>query len=176
MTHHPKDRNGTSLKVLDFVVIGEIPSHYYSDPGITAETSKVLNSYSGKYGLITYPLNERYYPGTALSPSWLSLDGTHVHVLSHAINHSHVSSYDFWLPSITLEKIPQNLLIQSVFAEFSWEMECVGGQDDVYVVVQGMEQFDLIKAILDAPYDVLKTAHEAAMAVLERTQNRDDIK
>ena len=159
----PVDMHGNLLGPLDLVILGEIPEHYYADSD--PRTAAVLRSYAGCYGLITFEMNERYRNNNKSHPGWVSGDSSAVYVISHAINDNHISAYDFWLSPTTLRKIPFNYLIMNVFADFPWELIEATGSTSHFVSV-GTDKYEIIKSILETPYDTLKRAHDAAAHVL----------
>ncbi len=55
----------------------------------------------------------------------------------------------------------------NIFAELPWQMREEDGPSDYRFIVEGMEWFDRVKRIIEAPYDELVKAHNAAMQALE---------
>jgi hypothetical protein len=157
----PKDQHGIELQPLDLVIVSEIPTHYYADPDFAA-----LRNYRGCYGLITYFRNEPFFYGEKDNPGWLSSDGSEVYVLTHRMGENAVYSFDFWLPTANLVKIPYNIPIMSIFSEYPWQMPDYNGPSSHDFVVRGMEQFRQIELILNTPHDELVKAHDAVAAVL----------
>ena len=155
----PPDANGNPLKPFDLVIIGDIPTYYYDEPGCES-----LRHYGGKYGLVTYfSDNEPFYYGRKDHPGWVSPDGSVVSILSRRVCEDSICSYDFWLSPTTLRKIPYNSIIMNVFTDLVWQMLDDEGPSDHHFIVRGMEQFEMIERILNTPYDDLARAHDAAM-------------
>lgn len=166
----PKSKDGTIIKPLDLVITGEIPQHYWQDPNFTN-----LKNYQGCYGLVTYSEADM---GTVCSPwsygrkghpGWVDLDGSHVNVLCRRISDNSVTSYDFWLPTISLTKIPYNSLIMNIFADYPWQMQDTEGPSSTFFIREGMEEFAHIKKIMDTPYERLVEAHDKAMDIIGST-------
>jgi hypothetical protein len=164
----PRDMHGKELQPLDLVIVNEIPPHYYNDPDFAA-----LRDYRGCYGLITYFQSEPFFYGKRDSPGWISADSSEVYVLTHRIHEDAVRSYDFWLPTVNLIKIPYNIPIMSVFSEYPWQMQDDVGPSSHDFVVRGMEQFKQIESVLTTPYTELVKAHDAAMTVLMNTSSKE---
>ena len=150
----------------DLVIIGEIPQHYYADPDF-----ETLKEYGGKYGLITYHAGEPFYYGRKEHPGWTSGDGSHIYVESKRVCDDSICSSGFWLPAITVQKIPFNSLIMNIFSEFVWQMADDEGPSCHFFVVRGMKQFALIERILNTSYEELVKAHNAAMAILDGSRS-----
>jgi len=160
----PKDLHGEVLQPLDLVIIGEIPDHYLSDAD--GEEAAILNSYAGRYGLITYYMNEPFFYDKKDHSGWVNPDGTVVYVRSHTVAGDHISSYGFWLSSKSLQKIPYNPIIMNVFADFPWEMTEDSGPGTKHFIRKGMPWFDRLKDIMETPYSELVLAGDAAMRLL----------
>jgi hypothetical protein len=157
----PLDSKGSKLQPLDFVVIGEIPKYYYADEG-----TETLVSYSGKYALVTYIDNHSpYYVKEKNWIGWTNPSGSQVHVRSRRICDGKLCEYDFWLDAFTLTKIPYNYLLAAAFASYPIVLDDLN-LGNHHFVVQGMEQFERIKEILEAPYDALVKAHNEVAKLL----------
>jgi hypothetical protein len=154
----PLDCKGNKLQPLDFVIIGEIPEYYYAEEGVEA-----LANYSGKYALVTYIDNDSpYYVKEKNWLGWINPRGNQVHVVSRRIGEGKLCEYDFWLDASTLTKIPYNYLLAAAFASYPIVLSDLD-LGNHHFVVQGMEQFERIKSILQAPYDTLvKAQNEVA--------------
>jgi hypothetical protein len=163
----PSDRNGVSLKPLDLVVVASIPEHFWADPEF-----RQLKEYAGSYGLVTY-----YDAGTGPScspwhfdrkghPGWVMADNSAVNVLCRRVAGDVITSYDFWIPPATLTKIPYNVLVMTIFADYPWQMNEDEGPSAYPFIRGGMPEFDHIRRIIETPYAKLVEAHDAAMAVL----------
>lgn len=163
---YPRDKNGVVLRPLDIVIMGDIPEHYYAD--IDEESSAALKKFAGGYGLISYSGNEPFYGKGKFHPGWTNQDATVVNVLSHAINGDHVSSYEFWLPANSVERIPYNLIIMNLFSEYPWEMNEDDGPGSYRFIREGMPQFEMVRLILTSTYDDLVSAHNGAMRCLDK--------
>lgn len=159
----PLDSKNQELRPLDLVIIDKVPECHHQEEGL-----EFIRNYEGKYGLITYFMGQPYYYDKKDHPGWVSSDGTVVCVWSHAIDDGVITAWDFWLPPENLTRIPYNFLIMNIFAEFPWQMRDTDGPSDHNFVVEGMEQFAQIKAIMETPYETLVDAHNAAAAVLKR--------
>ncbi len=165
----PRDKNGNTLKPLDLVILGDIPEHYWVDPGFSS-----LKKYKGCYGLITYEdrdgiVYNPYYLGDKNHPGWVNSEGSVVNVLTRRIDMDNeaVASWQFWLPPETLQKIPYNALIMNIFAEYPWQMKEENGPSDYLFIRKGVEEYQYIKKIMETPYKKLVAAHDAAMNILD---------
>ena len=154
----PLDRNGLPLKPLDLVVIGDIPEGYWAEP----ETAG-LKDFAGKYGLVTYLMNEPWYFGIKDCPAWVSPIGEWVNVVSRRIDVDIVHQYDFILPPSSVAKIPHNVVIEAIFADYPCQMTDDDGPSSHHFIVRGMEQFAFIERVLNTTHEDLEKAHAAAI-------------
>ncbi|MEZ5901202.1 MAG: hypothetical protein R3D51_17110 [Hyphomicrobiaceae bacterium] len=161
----PKDRYGSVLKPMDLVILGDIPEHYWKDPEFSD-----LKEFSGCYGLITYfpangPDHEAFYHGDPNHPGWVSGDGDTIYVLSRRIADGFVVSYDFWMPTNHITRIPFNSLIMNIFSQLPWQIAEDGATK--LFVSKGLREFDYIEKLMGLPYERLVLAHAAAMSLIE---------
>jgi hypothetical protein len=161
-THvRPLDRNGIAMKPLDLVIIDDIPEWYCTD----RETAG-LKDYAGQYGLITYFVDEPWYGGLRGYPGWVSPNGESLHVVSRRICDDWVSEFDFSLPPSSVRKIPYNVIISAIFADYPCQMTDDDGPGTHPFIIRGMEQFAFIERVLKTPYEELEKAHSAAIRFL----------
>lgn len=171
----PIDRSGQPLKPMDLVIIEEIPDYYWAesdcaDPGLYS-----LKLYAGCYGLVNYAEQDgvEYLPfflGNKKHPGWVNGEGNVVHVHSRRSNGEEILSWDFWLPSGLVRKIPYNSIVMNIFVEYPWQMRDDDGPSCSLFIRKGMREFEYISKILQTPYDVLVHAHEAAMEIISQGQ------
>jgi hypothetical protein len=163
----PVDCAGQKLCPLDLVIINDIPRELYSDEGL-----ENLQGYIGKYGLISYFMNQPFYYGKKDHPGWVSGDGSMISVLTRKISKARtdgrnvVTTWDFWLAPKNLTKIPFNSLVMNIFADYPWQMPDDDGPSDHHFIVEGMEQYAHIERVLNSPYESLVKAHDAAISAL----------
>ncbi len=166
----PLDKSGHELRPLDLVILGDIPWHYWIDEG-----SERLKRFGGCYGLVTYHPSiggcgyDPFYNRNKAHPGWTSGDAKTVYVESHRVDAEEqaVFSCGFWLPSASLTWIPFNSLIMNAFVEYPWQMNEVDGPSDYLFIRAGLPEYEYLKRIMNAPYQKLVEAHEAAMAALD---------
>ncbi|MEO0614310.1 MAG: hypothetical protein AAFY83_13460 [Pseudomonadota bacterium] len=167
-TIRPKARNGMLIKPLDLVVLGDIPEHYWADEGF-----RYLKEYAGCYGLVTYHSfgdcsYAPFYNENKDHPGWVNGEGTVLCVESKRIDRENqtVTSWQFWMPSSSLLRIPFNSLIMNIFVEYPWQMREVDGPSDYLFIRSGIPEYEHIKKIMDTPYEKLVEAHNAAMDIV----------
>lgn len=166
----PLDKSGHELRPLDLVILGDIPRHFWSDKG-----SERLKRFGGCYGLVTYypsldgVIYDPFYNRNNEHPGWVSGDATIVYVWSHRVDAEEqaVFSEEFWLPAASLTWIPFNSLIMNIFVEYPWEMHEPDGPDSYRFIRSGIPEYEHLKRIMNAPYQKLVEAHDAAMAALD---------
>lgn len=151
----PLDVVGQKLQPFDFVIIDKIPEPYYADPDFAS-----LKHYAGCYGMVTYYHDTPYYFDNKDHLGWISPDGISVCVISRRIDAAGVLlESDFWLEASTLTKVPFNYLLAAAFGSYRLYLEDseLGPED---MIVEGVEPFEKIKAVLEAPYETLVKAHD----------------
>lgn len=166
----PTDKLGQPLKPMDLVIIDEIPDHYWVDSGCTDPGLYSLKLYAGCYGLVSYAEQDgvEYLPfflGNKKHPGWVNGEGNVVHVRSRRSNGEEILSWDFWLPTTTIRKIPYNCLVMNIFVEYPWQMRNEGGPGSTLFVRDGMPEFDYLSKVMKTPYELLVRAHDTAMGI-----------
>jgi hypothetical protein len=160
----PIDGRGIALKPLDLVVIKKLDWQDKED-----DQFPFLRDYEGGYGLVTYFAKEPFYFGNREHPGWVSRDGKSVNVYARKISGDVITSWDFWIPAANLWRIPYNVFIMSVFAEYPIELADDEGPSSHHFLVRGMEQFRVIEQVLKTPYESLVRAHETAFETMIST-------
>lgn len=153
---------------MDIVRLGSIPSHYWSDLDDDS-----MRKFAGCYGLVTfYPgaatEYDRFFAGDRKHLGWVSPDGDLIFVLSRRIEDDRIWTGELWVPSRSVVKLPLNVLILNIFAQYPWQVRDADGPGCELFVHNGMQEFDHIKNIIEARYEALVEAHEAAMAVMKQ--------
>jgi hypothetical protein len=159
----PQDAFGQKLQPFDFVIIGKIPEPNYMDPDFAS-----LKEYEGCYGMVVYSGDTPYNFGDKNHLGWISPDGQYVCVISRRVEMDTLLAWDFWLPASTLRKIPFNYPLAAAFASYRLFLEDneLGPE---FMIVEGTEPFEKIKAVLQAPYNTLVKAHHEIAKLLAVT-------
>ncbi len=169
----PLDGKGQALKPMDIVLVKAIPNHYWCDPDFSE-----LQNFAGSYGLISYVSDgiesEPYFLGNKSHPGWVNGDGSLVHLLTRRVGNGVIVTGDFWVPPADLVRLPFNALLMNIFVEYPWQMQDDEGGGSSLFIKDGMFEYDFIKRITEARLSVLNAAHNAAMNVLENSQNNPE--
>jgi hypothetical protein len=59
----------------------------------------------------------------------------------------------------------------NIFVEYPWQMRDVDGPSDYRFIRKGIPEFEYLSRVMGTPYETLVAAHNAAMAVLDKSSN-----
>jgi hypothetical protein len=175
------DRLGQNLQAFDLVRVVKIPHWYLSEPDDEGQGLKeIFLSYQDRYGMIKYS-------NFANADGVLSWFGDNKLFTADVIKlaKGELVVYEFTLSGDCVERIPHNLVLSSLFANYDWpNLKWVAllryYQNEKFMgdLRVGFEQslqwplagvspyFGLMKEILEMPYEALVAAHEAALVKL----------
>jgi hypothetical protein len=148
-----KDKNGISLKLFDLVRIGTIPDHYWME-----EEVSVLQEYAGCLGLISYPDERLYDYSDPRGSQWVNSNRSHVNVLCIRADGEHLSSYTFWLPTISIKKLHFNAVALAAFAQLPLDTE-FHGQEHRWVFDASTEFYQLVSGLTRMTDECLEGLH-----------------
>jgi hypothetical protein len=150
----PRDSKNQILAPFDFVKVGEIPDHYWSDPNFS-----VLKSYGHSIGMISYYQDEYWYYGNPEHPGWVNANADVVNVRCVRVDAEQVSTYSFWLPCTSVTKLPHNVLFMALFERIQFQIE-IPGEGVADVIRPDSLHFKWLSAIASTPVDKLYEVNE----------------
>jgi len=174
----PADCHGAPLSAFDIVRLLRLPDwgRLNADSDVT---KAAFQDHKSCYGLVTYSRRPD-------RDGWRRWHGPDNHVFIEVVKITGlvVTAYGFVVPSSYVERLPYNAIIMNIFADFDWHSgwDTIFKAEDIQkwtprlpevieeAVTSGTKAFEVIKAILETPYETLLAAHDEAAKIIGASQ------